>query len=219
VPDIPHILAASPFFRDATPSARAALARQARLHSVKKRDVVFREGEAGHRVYLQVTGRTAMVKTAPDGQQACLKVVTPGELFAVVVLFGSAPYPVTAEVVEEGQVLELPAPALRALLDEPAFRDAFIEILIERQRYLAEQVRRLALDPLERRLLAFLRDHYGQRAEIVPPISKKDLAASLGVTPETFSRMLKRLSADDSITWSAGRIRVSESAWAWLESR
>ena len=219
MPDIPHILAASPFFKDATPSARAALARHARLHVVKKRDVLFREGEAGQSVYLQVTGRTAMVKTAPDGQQAHLKVVAPGELFAVVVLFGSAPYPVTAEAVEEGQVLELPAPALRALLDEPAFRDAFIEILIERQRYLAEQVRRLALDPLERRLLAFLRDHYGHRVEIVPGISKKDMAASLGVTPETFSRMLKRLSTDGAITWNAGRIRVAESAWAWLSDR
>ncbi len=214
--DALKILSAAPFFRGASAPTRAALAGQARLHEVKKRAILFHEGSPGRSLFLQVSGRTGMMKNTPDGQQACLKVVVPGELFAVVVLFGAAPYPVTAEALEDGSVLELPAGAVHKLLDEPMFRDHFIEAIMERQRYLAEQVRRLALDPLERRLLAFLREHYGQRAEINPVISKKDMAAALGVTPETFSRLLKRLALEGDVVWTVRRIRVSPKAWSWL---
>lgn len=216
MPDALKILSAAPFFRGASMAARAVLAGQTRLHAVKKRDILFHEGAPGRNLYLQVSGRTGMMKNTPEGQQACLKVVVPGELFAVVVLFGAAPYPVTAEALEDGSVLELPAGAMHKLLDEPMFRDHFIEAIMERQRYLAEQVRRLALDPLERRLLAFLREHYGQRAEINPVIGKKDMAAALGVTPETFSRLLKRLAHEGDVVWTVRRIRVSPKAWAWL---
>lgn len=192
------------------------LAQQARVHEQQKRDVLFREGGAGRSLFLQVSGRTGMMKTAPDGQQACLKVVKPGELFAVVVLFGEAPYPVTAEALDDGRVLELPAVAVRKLLDEPVFRDRFIGALMERQRYLADQIRRLTHDPLERRLLAFLREHHGPRSDITPGLSKKDMAGVLGVAPESFSRLLKRLDQEGSVRWTGRRIQVAPEAWREL---
>ena len=213
---VAQILERSPYFRGASAAARAGLARRSRLHKLEKRALLFREGEAGSSLFLQVSGRAGMMKTAPDGQQACLRVIGPGDLYAVVVLFGSTPYPVTAEGLEDGEVLELPADAVRKLLDEPSFRDPFISALMERQRYLAEQVRRLAQDPVEVRLLAFLRDHYGEREEIVPALSKKDMAAALGVAPETFSRMLNRLTRSGMVNWSGSRLRVSSSAWSML---
>lgn len=216
--NILHLLTSAPFFRGASPVARAALARQARLHEPKKKDTLFREGEAGRSLFLQVSGRTGMMKTALDGQQACMKVIKPGELFAVVVLFGESPYPVTAEALEDGLVLELPAGAVRKLLDEPTFRDPFIATLMERQRYLADQVRRLTLDPLENRLLAFLRDHYGERAEMAPVLTKKDMAAVLGVTPESLSRLLKRLAREGSVRWVGRRIQVTPEAWRRLSA-
>ena len=213
-----HVLSTTPFFRGVSSSARAALARQARLHDQKKRATLFREGGAGLSLFLQVSGRTGMMKTAPDGQQACMKVVEPGELFAVVVLFGEAPYPVTAVALDDGLVLELSAVAVRKLLDEPAFRDRFIATLMERQRYLADQIRRLTHDPLEHRLLAFLRDHYGERPEIAPGLSKKDMAAVLGVTPESLSRLLKRLAQEGSVRWTGRRIQVTAAAWGGFSS-
>ena len=213
-----QVLSTVPFFSGASSAARAALARQCRLHEQKKRATLFREGGAGRSLFLQVSGRTGMMKTAPDGQQACMKVVKPGELFAVVVLFGESPYPVTAEALDDGLVLELPAVAVRKLLDEPAFRDRFIATLLERQRYLADQVRRLTHDPLEHRLLAFLRDHYGERPEIAPGLSKKDVAAVLGVTPESLSRLLKRWAQEGSVRWTGRRIQVSAAAWSGLSS-
>lgn len=210
------ILAASEYLNGASPGARARLAGRSRVVELRKRDILFREGEPGTSLFLQAAGRVGMMKIAPDGQSTCLKVIAPGELFAVVVLFG-APYPVTAEALDDATVLELPADAFRPLLDETRFRDRFIATLMERQRYLAEQVRRLALDPVERRFLAFLRDHYGERAEITPVLSKKDMAAAIGVTPETFSRLLRRLAREKAVTWSARRIRITPAAWSWLD--
>ena len=215
---VAQILERSPYFRGASSAARAGLARRARLHKLEKRSLLFREGETGGSLFLQVSGRAGMMKTAPDGQQACLRVIGPGDLYAVVVLFGSTPYPVPAEGLEDGEVLELPADAVRKLLDEPSFRDPFISALMERQRYLAEQVRRLAQDPVEVRLLAFLRDHYGEREEIVPALSKKDMAAALGVAPETFSRLLNRLTRAGSLSWRGPRLRVAPAAWSILHA-
>ena len=42
------------------------------------------------------------------------------------------------------------------------------------------------------------------------------MPAALGVTPETFSRLLKRLALDGDIIWSARQIKVSPRVWAWL---
>lgn len=214
---IATLLAASEYLKGASPRSRAALADASRVVDLRKRDVLFREGEPGTSLFLQISGRVGMMKAGADGQSTCLKIIGPGELFAVVVLFGS-PYPVTAEALDDAVVLDLPGAAFRKLLDETAFRDRFIATLMERQRYLAEQVRRLALDPVERRFLAFLRDHYGERDEIAPALTKKDMAAAIGVTPETFSRLLRRFAREKAVTWSDGRIRVSRSAWTWLHA-
>lgn len=207
------IINTSPLFQGASSEARQALARRSQVQMLKKRDRLFLEGEIGNTLYLQITGKAGMLKTAPDGQQVCVRVIGPGDLYAVVTLFGQAPYPVTAEALEDSEVLALPAESVRKLLDEPAFRDPFIAALIERQRYLAEQVRRLALDPVEHRLISFLRDHYGEHECITATMTKKDVAAALGVAPETFSRLLKRLAREGDVTWTGRQIKVARAAW------
>jgi hypothetical protein len=56
-------------------------------------------------------------------------------------------------------------------------------------------------DGIEKHLLLFLRDQYGRRELIPVGISKKDVAAAIGVTPETLSRTMQRMGSKGKFEW------------------
>jgi CRP/FNR family transcriptional regulator len=153
-------------------------------------------------------------KLSPDGQEVVVKVVRPGELFAEVVLFERAKYPVTAVTLENVQLLEMPRVCVRRLLGNETFRDDFIAMLIARQRYLAQRLMEQQSYDVEERLVLFLREQYGEVTEIQTALSKKAIAAAISTTPETLSRVIRRLQDRGVLTWSGRAIHLPESFWA-----
>jgi CRP-like cAMP-binding protein len=141
-------------------------------------------------------------------------VVQPGEVFAEVVLFEQARYPVTAVVLEKAKLLEMPRVCVRRLLGDESFRDDFIAMLITRQRYLARRLMEQQSYDVEERLVLFLREQYGEVEDIQTELSKKAIAAALSTTPETLSRVIRRLQDRGVLTWSGRAIHLPESFWA-----
>ena len=54
---------------------------------------------------------------------------------------------------------------------------------------------------VEERFFLFLREQYGDAREIDVAISKKEFAAAIGTTPETFSRLIRRLTKERKLSW------------------
>ena len=81
------------------------------------------------------------------------------------------------------------------------------------QRYLAERVRYLTSCDVEQRFAIFLRDQHGMKPVITPGIPKKDIASAIGATPETFSRLMQRLSAEGLVRWEGRALHVAEAFW------
>ena len=74
----------------------------------------------------------------------------------------------------------------------------------------AEQVQSLTSTDVETRLLRFLKEQYGSRKEIRINLSKKDVAAAIGTTPETLSRLLLRLKKEGILIWEGRMVRRLE---------
>ena len=204
--DITAILAQVNFFADLGDESRRALAGVCIPREAAKGDVLFRESDDGHSVYVCNRGRVRLHKTGPGGEEIVLKVVRPGETFAEVVLFEQARYPVTAVALEPCGLFLIPRRDMRALLRRDDFRDDFIGMLMRKLRHLAERVPLLTTVDVEARLFHFLEEQFGPVASVQAGISKKEVAAAIGTTPETLSRLLARLEAEGRLRWRGRRI-------------
>ena len=134
-------------------------------------------------------------------------------MFAEVILFERKFYPVTAVALTEILAFKLLRRDLLDLLRQEDFRNDFISTLLRKQRYLADKIQQLTSQDVEQRLRAFLLEQYGERALIQAEINKKQLAASIGATPETLSRLLQDLKQRKCLTWKQGVIRVEPAFW------
>ncbi|MFA7257215.1 MAG: Crp/Fnr family transcriptional regulator [Kiritimatiellales bacterium] len=201
------------FFSGLSEAACTRLSELSRRRTVEKRDLLFMEGSEGKAVYLLTSGSIQLVKTNVDGKETVIKTVKEGELFAEVILFEKSKFPVTAIACTEAEVIELPRSGFLKLLNEEEFRNDFMAMLMHKQRYLAERIQQLTSMDVEARFIEFLRDHYGEKGTITPDLSKKDIAAAIGATPETFSRLLQKLENRAGFIWEGKTIRVKADFW------
>lgn len=213
--DIGKLISNTAFFKGLPDKHRDELARICRVESVRKREYLFHEGEKGSSMYLLVGGNIQLHKNTEDGREVVIRVMQPGEVFAEVVLFERERYPVSARAVTNAEVLVFPREGIHRLLAEEGFRNDFIALLMAKQRYLAERIQELTTQDVEQRFFSFLRSQYGEKELIKTPLSKKDVAAAIGTTPESLSRLIQRLSDDGIIAWKGREIRILSDPWKW----
>jgi CRP/FNR family transcriptional regulator len=204
------------YFRELGEASRSELAAVCSTRSIRKREYLFHEGEAGGSMYLLVGGNIQLHKNTEDGREVVIRVVKPGEIFAEAVLFEKERYPVSARAVTPVDVLVFPRGEINRLLAEAGFRNDFIAMLMAKQRYLTERIQELTTQGVEYRLFAFLRNQYGEREIIHTPLSKKDIAAAIGTTPESLSRLILRLHEEGVLDWRGREIRILSNPWKWL---
>lgn len=214
--DIGLYINQSSFFKGLSEEHRRILTSICNLKAVKKRGYLFHEGEKGTCMFLLVDGNIQLHKNTEDGREVVIRVVKPGEVFAEVVLFEKERYPVSARAVTDASVLVFPREGIHHLLAEESFRNDFIALLMAKQRYLAERIQELTTKDVEYRFFTFLRSQYGEKETIHTPLSKKDIAAAIGTTPESLSRLIQRLHEDEIIDWQGKEIRILSNPWKWL---
>jgi len=201
------------FFDGISKSGKIALAGLCVPIERPKQTVLFREGEHGDAMFFLVRGRIALHKLSQEGAETVIEVLKSGDAFAEVILFEQRFYPVTAVALTDIRILSLQRRDLLALLREESFRNDFIAMLLGKQRYLVNRIYQLTGRGVEQRLRAFLLEQYGKGERIFAEINKKQLAAAIGATPETLSRLLQDLGRRKLLTWKRGVIETSPSFW------
>jgi CRP/FNR family transcriptional regulator len=218
--DSSYLLETADFFKGISQESKKVLESICVLKTFKKREMLFMEGELGRSVFLLASGGVQLYKSSPDGKEVVIKIVKPGEIFAEVILFERDDYPVSATAIEESQVYLFPKRQFHSLLDHEAFRNDFIRVLMQKQRYLVDQILNLSVADVEKRFFKFLRDHYGEHEEYSVPLSKKDIAAAIGTLPETMSRLILRLKNEGKLLWEGDHIRVPSGFWEeWQQEK
>ncbi|MBN2143955.1 MAG: Crp/Fnr family transcriptional regulator [Candidatus Aureabacteria bacterium] len=175
----------------------------------RKNGHLFLEEDSGNGAFLLASGSIRLYKTTPDGKEAVIKMIQPGEIFAEVTLFEKENYPVSAVCLKESFVFFLPKMKFRHLLNQEKFRNEFIRMLMEKQRYLTRRILYLTARDVEGRFFSFLEEQYGKKDLYSIPISKKDLSSAIGTNPETLSRLLHRLTKEKRISWKNHLLRIS----------
>jgi CRP/FNR family transcriptional regulator len=179
------------------------------VRDVARREVLFVEGDQGHSLYLVERGAVQLHKTSPEGSEVVIKVAQAGEVFAEVTLFEEDRFPVTAVALTDSTVVLFPKAGVNRLLEEPGFRRDFMAMLMRKQRYLAARIYDLTSREVEERLLMFLREQLKGGAVGTVTVSKKDVAAAIGTTPETLSRAIQRLDQAGTLRWKGKAVELA----------
>jgi CRP-like cAMP-binding protein len=92
----------------------------------------------------------------------------------------------------------------------PGPRRALAEIclVMKKLRYLTGRLHSATAADVETRFFRFLEERYGPRREYRIDLSKKEIAAAVGSTPETFSRLIARLSRQGRISWRGDNLKI-----------
>src|SRR3989339_855884 len=190
---IAGILGQAELFKGLAEPARQALASVYVQREIARREYLFHEGTKADAIYVLFSGSMQLVKSDLGGKDVVIRTIRPGEIFAEAVLFERDNYPVSAVALKRSTLIRLGRSDFFRLLESREFRDSFLASLMGRLRYLTNLVFRISVYDVETRFCLFLAEQYGKKDEYLLQISKKDIAAAIGATPETFSRMMMKM--------------------------
>lgn len=181
------------------------------IKSIGKREMLFFEGDEGHHLFFMTSGSIKLFKSNEEGKEAIIRFIEPGDLFAEIILYLKNRYPVSAMAIKPSTLLAIDAAKLFKLIKaHPDVAMKLIGKLASKSQYLVKMVENLTLEDIRGRFLNYIK-HLSDKAgseTITLPVPKGELSVLLGVSPETFSRLLKKLAADKIIDMSGNKITI-----------
>ncbi len=175
----------------------APLLAQSQPLTLESGDILFAEGSPARSFYFLAVGRINLIAAAATGQEKIVEIIQPDDLFAEAVAFLGGRYPVTAQADAMTTVLEIPLDLFVATLEQhPFLMRQMLARLSMRLHFLVKELRHLSVESAEQRLASYLLELcpvVNNPAVIELPAKKAAVAARLGLTPETLSRVLSRM--------------------------
>lgn len=168
----------------------AAISRERRY---RKGTILFNEGDPGETLFFIKDGKVRVTRLAAGGQEQVVRVWGPGSAIALVVLADKAPYPATAQVVEDAVVYALRVDDLMALMpDSRALAANAFRLIGQRLRAARDTAHDLAVHTTHGRLASLLlktADEQGS-PRFNLGLTHQDIAGMIGTSRETVTRVL-----------------------------
>ncbi len=175
-------------------------------------EIIFQEGDRANGFYIVAKGKIKVFKLSFEGKEQILHIYGPGHTFGEVPVFEGKSFPASSMALEASTILFLPRDSFVDLLTaSPALAMNMLADLSRRLRAFTVQIENLSLKEVPARLAAYIITLAQEAApegnpDLMPdkvtlPISKAQLANLIGTTPETVSRIFKKMA-------DAGLIKV-----------
>ena len=174
--------------------------------------MIFREGDPGDGIYIVETGKIKVFKLSFEGKEQILHIYGPGHTFGEVPVFQGNNFPASSMTLEASTILFLPRDKFVELLAaSPALGMNLLADLSRRLRAFTVQIENLSLKEVPARLAAYiltLSQEQDNEAKVELPISKAQLSNLIGTTPETVSRIFKKMADADIIQVQGKEIHI-----------
>jgi CRP-like cAMP-binding protein len=204
-----------PLFRQLTAGQLAQMARGTRSVRAARGDLLFRKGDIPCGFYLIVYGHVKLALSSPEGVEKVLQLFGPGESFGEAVMFLERPYPVHATCLVDSLLLLVSRNAVFDAVDaNPDFARRVLGGLSQRLHELVTDVEAYSMRSAAQRLVGYLLNLSASQARAEPhvslPTSKHIVASRLNLTPETLSRLLHTLAADELISVDGRAVTIRD---------
>lgn len=174
---------------------------------------MFRQGDLGGSMYVIRAGKVRVLKES-HGRQRVVTTLGPGDFFGEMAVVTGRPRSATAEVVEEAELLKVPADKLQEMVAGTG------EVAIRLIRHLAERLENanrfidvLLEDDITARVVLELQEVLDEASgSAAPDVTDKGLALKLGVDKNDIRAALRRLARVGVVEVSSGFVLVKDEA-------
>lgn len=211
------VLRKHPIFCDLDAEAFEQLGRYAKSATLKRGATIFSKGDPGNSLIAVVSGTVKISISSPDGRNAILNLIGPGEIFGeVAVLDGQAR---TADAIANSNC-EIVVIDRREFLpfvkSQPALAMKFIELLCTRLRWTSGQVEEVILQDLPGRLASALlrltERHKASQDSRTIAVTQQEISEMVGMSRESINKQLRAWASRNWVRLEHGAIVVLNAA-------
>ena len=190
------VLRKHPIFADLDPDALDQLCRYAKHTTVKRGATIAAKGDPGNNLFAVISGTVKISSSSPDGRNAILNLIGPGEIFGEIAVLDGAPRSAdaTANTSCELYIIDR-RDFLPFVKSQPALAMKFIELLCARVRWTSEQVEQVILQDLPGRLagalLRLTEKPQQPRASRTIAITQQEISEMVGMSRESINKQLR----------------------------
>jgi CRP-like cAMP-binding protein len=201
------------YFADLQPDAFEQLCRYAKHSTLKKGTPIFSKGDPPTSLVAVISGTVKISISSPDGRNAILNLIGPGEIFGEIALLDGQVRSADATANSNCELFTIDrrefVPFVRS---QPTLAMKFIELLCTRLRRTSDQVEQVILQDLPGRLASALlrlterRTPGGGERSIA--ITQQEISEMVGMTRESINKQLRAWAARGWVRLEHGAIIV-----------
>ena len=190
------------------------LANAAVKKNYRSGQTIINENDVAESFYVVISGMVKMFKASPEGREQTLYIFGPGEIFGVCAIFSDMVFPAGASALEDSVLLTFQGDLVKHIARrDPTILFNMIRVLACRLKDSMALVELLALKDIPQRVASFLllstmKKDRGEEAVVDLMITRREMAKIIGSTPETLSRVLKKMAVESMIALEGRRLRV-----------
>ena len=194
------------------------LLESSQLLNLEKGDTLFILGEKAQSLYFIISGCVKIYRLTPDGQEKIFEVIGDRQTFAEAMMLMDTPnYVASAQAVGPSQLFRFSNAAyMRLLQANQRLTFALIGKLCIRLHQRLNEIETLSLKNATHRVVRYFLAQLAQlpdgETRIELPVTKQLVAGHLSIQPETFSRIIRRLSDEGIIDLDGRQITVLDRA-------
>ncbi|MFB0494751.1 CRP-like cAMP-binding protein/CheY-like chemotaxis protein [Mucilaginibacter sp. OAE612] len=189
-----------------------ALIASRKIRQIRKKQVLFYDGDSPQGIYLVMEGSIKTFKLAEDGRELMTGLYKADDYLGVHALLLDDAYGETAEATEDAAICLLPKDTVLTMLDRyPDVGRQFLKILSNNIKEKEEQLIELAYHSVRKRLaqvLVRLNKQNGEKQEF--KISREEMASMAGMATETVSRTLSDFKEEGLIEKKGATINITD---------
>ena len=208
-----------PLLAELGPEGLARLAERVEQREIRRREVVYMNGDPGEALYFVNGGRIKISKVTRDGKSLTLFYCGPSELFGEGCLIDGGPRTEMAEAVENAMLTQVERGDFERLLTTHAHLGAAMtRLMVQRRKDLETKVEALVFRDVTSKLaelLVKLGAEYGvddaRGTMVALKITHQELANLIGSTRETVSLTLSQFKRKKFICTEGRKVIISDS--------
>jgi CRP/FNR family cyclic AMP-dependent transcriptional regulator len=199
-----------------------AFSQDLKLREYAKGQIIFRQEDLGHTLYIILHGKVRVFRLTPSGLETTLTILGTGDLVGEFAVIDQQPRSASARAIGKCSLLQMSAETfLRHVHEQPNLALGLMHVLIAKTRWTAAYAETIARYDAAGRLLHILllfNERFGEEQEAGQTylldlgLNQTDLASLVGVRREWVNRILQHWSKAKLIEYDGGKLMILDLA-------